>query len=296
VSTGDPVEQLVDESSVAWDASLRYRKGGISGEAVVFVNNIHDNIQKQALILPQGAVGQLLGAEPITSQTPNGTVFVALSSSPVLVRANFDNARIWGVELRGEVPIRTGLVADGNLTYIHARDTATDMPPNIEGGTPAPNAWLSVRYTEPRGRWWAQGYLRLAADQPNLSSLDLSDRRTGADRSRTSIRNFFVNGATARGWVAAGSDGVLGTADDVLTATGETVTEIQNRVLGTANNAPLFSAVEGYVLLGVRTGFRLRRHEVLIHLENLTDENYRDISWGMDAPGRSVSARYRLTF
>ena len=68
------------------------------------------------------------------------------------------------------------------------------------------------------------------------------------------------------------------------------------RVLGGANNAPLFSEVEGYVLFGVRTGVRVGRHEVLVHLENLTDENYRDISCGLDAPGRSVSARYRVTF
>jgi outer membrane receptor protein involved in Fe transport len=296
VSTGDPVEQLEAESSLAWDASLRYRKSGVSAEAGVFVNNIYDNIQKQALILPPGAVGQMLGTEPITAQNPNGTVFVAASTAPLLVRANFDNARIWGVELRGEVPIFKGLTADGNFTYLRTRDTATDLPPNIEGGTPAPNAWLSLRYTEPRSRWWVQPYLRIAADQPNLSSLDLGDRRTGADRSRTSIRNFFINGATARGWVSAGPDGSFGTADDVLTTTGETVTQIQNRVLGTANNAPLFTEVDGYVLLGLRGGIRLGRHEVLVHGENLTDENYRDISWGMDAPGRGLSVRYRVTF
>ena len=296
VSTGDPVEQLKAESSLAFDASLRYRKSGISGEAGFFVNNIYDNIQKQALILPQGAVGRLLGTDPITSQTANGTVFVAASTAPVLVRANFDNARIWGIELRGEVPIRKGLTVDGNFTYLHTRDTTTDLPPNIEGGTPAPNAWLSVRYAQPGSRWWVQPYLRITADQPNLSSLDLGDRRTGADRSRTSIRNFFINGATARGYVTAGPDSVLGTADDVLTATGENVTQIQNRVLGTANNAPLFSQVEGYVLVGVRGGYRLGRHEILVNLENLTDENYRDISWGMDAPGRGLSVRYRLSF
>ena len=141
-----------------------------------------------------------------------------------------------------------------------------------------------------------QPYLRIAADQPNLSSLDLGDRRTGADRSRNSIRNFFINGATARGYVGPGPDGVLATADDVLTATGETVTQIQNRVLGTANNAPLFTEVEGYVLFGARAGYRIGRHEILLHLENLTDENYRDISWGMDAPGRGISVRYRVTF
>ena len=37
---------------------------------------------KQALILPQGAVGTMLGDEPIISQTPDGAVFVAASSGP----------------------------------------------------------------------------------------------------------------------------------------------------------------------------------------------------------------------
>ncbi|HVG83431.1 MAG TPA: hypothetical protein VM820_02900 [Vicinamibacterales bacterium] len=141
-----------------------------------------------------------------------------------------------------------------------------------------------------------QPYLRIAADQPNLSSLDLTDRRTGAERTRASIRSFFLNGATARGWVSPGPDGVRGNADDVLDLTGETLAQIQDRVLGTANSSSLFTQVDGYVVLGVRGGFSRGPHQILVDFENLTDTNYRGISWGMDAPGFGVNVRYGLRF
>jgi hemoglobin/transferrin/lactoferrin receptor protein len=141
-----------------------------------------------------------------------------------------------------------------------------------------------------------QPYLRIVADQPNLSSLDLGDRRTGADRSRNSIRAFFLNGATARGWVAPGADGAMGTADDILSVTGETLAQIQNRVLGTANNAPLFPEVLGYTMAGVRGGLRFGPHEVLVDFENISDENFRGISWGMDNAGRGITVRYAVRF
>jgi hemoglobin/transferrin/lactoferrin receptor protein len=153
-----------------------------------------------------------------------------------------------------------------------------------------------IRYAPLNSRWWVQPYLHIAGDQSHLSSLDLGDRRTGAERTRTSIRNFFLNGATARGWVGAGPDAVIGTADDVLTVTGETVTDVQNRVLGTATASSLFPVVSGYTALGVRGGARLGRHEIFVDAENLTDENYRGISWGMDAPGVGVNVRYILRF
>jgi hemoglobin/transferrin/lactoferrin receptor protein len=262
----------------------------------MFVNNVHDNIQKVALILPPGAVGSTLGTEVITAQNANGVVFVAASTAPVLVRDNFDNARLWGLEGQAQVSLRDGLALDFIYTYIHARDTATGLPPNIEGGTPAPNAYIMLRYSPPGSRWWVQPYVRIAADQPNLSSLDSSDRRIGADRSRSSIRAFFLTGATARGWIGAGADGAMGTADDVLSVTGETLAQIQNRVLGTANNAPLFREVEGYTMAGIRGGVRVGPHEVFVDFENITDENYRGISWGMDNAGRGIAVRYSVRF
>src|SRR4029453_6195995 len=102
---------------------------------------------------------------------------------------------------------------------------------------------------------------------------------------RSSIQAFFNNGARARGWIGAGSDNAFGTADDVLLATSETLAQIQNPVLGTGvNSSSLFTAVPGYATFGVRAGFRKAAHEILADFENLNDENYRGISWGVDAP------------
>jgi hemoglobin/transferrin/lactoferrin receptor protein len=215
----------------------------------------------------------------------------------VLVRANFDEGRIWGVEHSGDYTLTRSLLVQTVATYMRAIDTGTHLSPNIEGGTPAPDAYLMLQYARPGGRWWVQPYLHVAAKQTHLSTLDLDDRRTGAGRTRTSIRNFFLNGATARGWVTAGGDGTFGTTDDVLLATGETVAQVQDRVLGVGvNGNALFPELPGYAVFGVRAGLRLGRHELLVDAENLGDKNYRGISWGVDAPGRGIAARFIARF
>jgi hemoglobin/transferrin/lactoferrin receptor protein len=116
-------------------------------------------------------------------------------------------------------------------------------------------------------------------------------------RSRSSIQNFFRRGATVRGLVAAGPDARFGTADDTLIATGETLSQIQNRVLGNATSAPLFPYIPGFATFGLRGGLRFgESHQFIFDLENLNDKNYRGISWGMDAPGRSFGLRYSYRF
>lgn len=181
-------------------------------------------------------------------------------------------------------------------TYIRAEDKRTGAPPNIEGGTPAPEGWLRLRWAPAGRRYWVEPYLRLVARNGRLSTLDLEDRRSGATRSRASIASFFGNGARARGLVSPGADGVVGNADDVLLPTGETLAQVQARVLGGATSAPLFDAIPGYATVGVRGGLRLgSRHQVFVDLVNLGDANYRGVSWGVDAPGRSLYVRYRVT-
>jgi len=297
VSTGDPVEQVGPESSLQYEGSIRYRHRNWRTELSVFVNNVHDNIQKQALILPQGAVGLVVGGQPVTAQTPAGAVFVALTTVPVLVRANFDNARIWGIEHNADARLRPDLSLRTSFTYLRAKDTTTDLSPNIEGGTPAPQLWASIRYSPEGARWWVEPYTHFGWKQTHLSSLDLGDRRSGAGRSRSSIQAFFRNGARARGWVNSGADGIANNADDILIATGETLLQVQDRVLGVGvNSSSLFPALPGYGAVGIRSGARFGRSELLIDFENLTDENYRGISWGVDAPGRGVSVRYTMRF
>ncbi len=147
-------------------------------------------------------------------------------------------------------------------------------------------------------RFWVEPYVHAAARQERLSTLDLEDRRTGATRSRSSIATFFTNGARARGLVSLGPDGVAGNADDLLLPTGETLAQVQARVLGPSGAAaPLFTALPGYVAFGVRGGLRLAAgHEILVDAENLGDESYRGVSWGVDAPGRGIYLRYEARF
>ena len=297
IATGRPVEQVDPETSINWEGGARFSSNRVHASAGAFVNTIDGNIQKQALILPPGAVGTLLGGQPITSQNANGAVFVPLSTLPVLVRANFDHARVWGFEFEGDVTVTRQIVAGGTFTYLEAEDTNTNRPPNIEGGTPAPGGFVWVRFAPSGGRWWVQPYSLFAGTQSRLSSLDAGDRRTGASRTRGQIQNFFRRGATARGFVSTGADGVFGNADDTLIQTGETLVQIQDRVLGVGvNSSQLWTEVPSYALVGIRFGMRFGPHSLTIDAENLTDQSYRGISWGMDGAGRGVSVRYSVSF
>jgi len=298
VSSGKEVEKLRPETSLTWEAGISYRSAGFATEASVFLNTIKDNITYQALILPQGAAGKTLGDQTIASQTAGGVVYVPASSSPVLVRTNFGDARIYGFEHSLEWRITERFSAATVLTLLHAEDIATGLAPNIEGGTPGPDFYLKLRYSHPSGKFWLEPILHAVGKQTRLSTLDLEDRRTGATRTRSNIKNFFYNGATVRGWVGPGPDGIYGNADDILTATGETLAQIQDRVLGVGvNSAPLYTAVSSYLTVNIRAGFRIgKRHDFIVEFENLTDVNYRGIAWGMDAPGRSVSISYLAGF
>jgi outer membrane receptor protein involved in Fe transport len=298
VSTGIPVRQVEPETSMNYEVGVRYHNRKFDTDFAWFVNDIDDNIVKQALILPAGAVGKSLGGTPITAQGATGVVFVAASPNPVLVRANFDDARIYGFEHTLDAKLHQDWSVGTIFTYLHARDKRTDLPPNIEGGTPAPDGYLKIRYAPAGKRFWIEPYVHAAGRQDRLSSLDLEDRRTGAARSRGAIANFFNNGARFRGLVNAGPDGIAGNADDRLVATGETLAQIQNRVLGIGvNSAPLYTAVPGYITFNIRGGMRFgERHEVLIDFYNIGDRNYRGISWGVDAPGRGLFAKYNVRF
>lgn len=296
-STGLAVRQLRPETNWLYEGGLRYRHARFETELTLFVNDFFDTIEKFALILPPGAVGQSIGGQSVTSQNANGTVFVAASANPVLIRANFGDARIRGLEHDMEARFARGLTLHTTFTWLRAEDPRTGLAPNIEGGTPPADFWLKVRYA-PASRWWVEPYMHAGGRQDRLSSLDLADRRTGAERNRSSIQNFFRRGARVRGLVNNGADGIASNADDILIPTGEKLAQVQDRVLGAGvDSNSLFSAVPGYAMFGVRGGVHIReRHEVFVDFENIGDRNYRGISWGVDAPGRSLAVRYQVKF
>jgi hemoglobin/transferrin/lactoferrin receptor protein len=180
------------------------------------------------------------------------------------------------------------------------------LPPNIEGGIPNPAAFLSLRW-QPRSRFYIEGYSTLTGRQRRLSSLDLLDRRTGAARSRPNIDAFFRRGACVRGLTTPGSSG-CGSPGGILIPTGETVAQVQNRVLplgSTINGVrvtntsavPMFTAVPGYGLIGLRGSYSFtEQSELMFDFENIADKYYRGISWGIDGAGRGITLRYRYTF
>ena len=68
-------------------------------------------------------------------------------------------------------------------------------------------------------------------------------------------------------------------------------------VVDNNTSVPLFTAVPGYGLVGLRGAFRFKeRSEVLFDFENIGDKQYRGISWGVDGAGRGITLRYRYKF
>lgn len=87
VSTGRAVEVLAPETSLSYELTVRYRSRRLKADVTGFQTDVDDNIAKQTLILPAGAVGLSLAGEPVTRQLDTGAVFVSVSSNPVLVFA-----------------------------------------------------------------------------------------------------------------------------------------------------------------------------------------------------------------
>lgn len=297
VSTGVSVSRQRSEYTNTFDFGARYASRRFETNLTAFYTQLKETITKQALILPPGSVGRLLGDQPIVSQTPNGTVFVAASTAPVLVRANFTSARLYGFEYEFRLRLTEPLSLKGNYTFIHSEDSVTGLPPNIEGGTPPPQGFLGLRY-DLNSRMWFEFFSTFADRQDRLSTLDLSDRRTGATRTRAQIQNYFRRGACVQG-LTNNPDGRCGTGDEtILLSTGETLTQVQNRVLGVGvDSAPLFTYLPGFALFNLRGGFRFgEKSTIYWSFENMLDQFHRKPSWGIDGAGRSFKIQYRFKF
>lgn len=286
-STGRRVSRLRAETSDNIEGAFRVRRGAVQTEVAVFHLKMRDTVVSRTLLLPGGAVGRTLGGYGITWQLASGAVYVAEAVNPVLVRANSGGAKFNGVEQTMQAKARWGFLFSENFTWVRAVDPETGLPPDIEPGVPAPAGYAAVLWAPASKRVWVEVHGQAAMRQGRLSSLALADRRIGAARSRSSIASFFRNGATARGLVAGSR----------LIATGETLAEVQNRVLGGLDSAPMYTAIPGYATFGVRAGFPLGEHmDVMAEVSNLGDRNYRGMGWGLDGAGRGVSLRWKYRF
>jgi outer membrane receptor protein involved in Fe transport len=283
-----PLAPIRAEQLYNYELALRIHGSRFSGDVGVFDSEISDLIERRTLLLPPGSVGQLVGGQPIIRQDATGAVFTSLSSSAVFVRTNAIKVRMRGLEGSLAVKLTHDLAVNANAFYVHGKDLRTGQPPNLENGVPPFTGFTGVKWERAGSPFWLELYSNFAAAQRRFSDNDISQARIGGIRTREEIAAFFNGGAIPRGLVRNG----------ILLATGETLAQVQVRVLGpTLLPNQLFRKNHGFALLNVRSGFRIReRSSVTVILENILDKNYRTMGSGIDGPGTNVAVRYSLRF
>jgi hypothetical protein len=135
---------------------------------------------------------------------------------------------------------------------------------------PPPLGGLALKWS---GRTtWIEGLVTFGGPQRRFNGGDLTDARIGGVRTPNAIATYFTGTATDTGLVRNG----------LLVATGETLAEVQTRVLGNASTGYLYTAAPGYVVLGARAGWRLSPQiDLIVMGDNLTDRNYRPFGSGV---------------
>jgi outer membrane receptor protein involved in Fe transport len=283
-----PLEPIRAEQLYSYEVALRFLGSRFSGSVAVFDSEISNLIERRTLLLPSGAVGQLVGGQPIVRQDATGAVFTSLSSSAVFVRTNALKVRLRGIESSMAVKLRRDLTLNANAFYVRGTDLHTGAPPNLENGIPPMTGFVGVKWERAGTPAWIEIYSNFAAPQRRFSDNDISQARIGGIRTKEEIAGFFNGGAIPRGLVRNG----------ILLPTGETLAQVQLRLLGPGLLPnQLFTKNPGFALLNVRGGFRLgERSSITLILENIFDKNYRTMGSGIDGPGTNAAVRYSFSF
>ena len=280
------LEPIRAEQLYSYELGLRFTSSRFSSAFAAFDSEISDLIERRTLLLPAGAVGQTVGGQPIIRQESTGAVFTSLSNTAVFVRTNAAKVRMMGLEGSIAARLRRNLTVNANMFYIRGRDLRTGLPPSLENGIPPATGFVGVKWERSRG--WIELYSNFAAPQRRFSDNDISQARIGGIRTAAEIAGFFNGGAIPRGLVRNG----------ILLPTGETLAQVQLRVLGPGLQPnQLFTKNPGFALLNLRGGFRVgERSSVTLILENIFDKNYRTMGSGIDGPGTNAAVRYSFSF
>jgi outer membrane receptor protein involved in Fe transport len=147
---------------------------------------------------------------------------------------------------------------------------------------------VTLNWTKPGGRLWLEGVVAKMFTQDRLNPGELEDARIGAFRDADGIEAFWDHAATDLGLIENG----------IFTPTGETLEQIQLRVLGPGlvGNS-LFSETQGWWSLTVRGSYTFNPdNELVFGIGNVFDKNYRLHGSGFDAPGFNANASWMLRF
>ncbi|MCS5702426.1 MAG: TonB-dependent receptor [Acidobacteria bacterium] len=283
-STGLPIADLRPESAINIEASIKLRTPRFSGSLNVFNLELRDVLQRRTAIFPSPIVGTTVAGFTVIRQDAAGRAFIKDDPRPIVTRANGDRARVIGTEADAQMQVAPGWLAAGYFSLVNGRELHDShylrrMPPPFGG--------LRIRWEPVEQSYWIEITSSLAFAQTRLSPGDVTDARIGGWRTRASIAEFFTGGATNLGLVQNGR----------LTATGETLEEVQARVLGGTEGIPLFVKTPGFLTFGARAAWQVHPQLALtIIVENLTDRNYRWHGSGVDAPGFNLQLNTQFTF
>ncbi len=283
VSTGQAVPALGPEVLYAYEPGVRIHAGRVEAGITVFDLEYLDSVERRAIVFPANVVGTVIDGYQVVRQDAAGLAYIAQDIRPIVTSFNSGRTRVTGFEAEVGVRLSSTWNAYGNFSMSNGRLVDTDEM--VRRMSP-PLGTARLRWSRPDGVW-VEGAVLFAGAQTRLNSGDLTDARIGAVRTRSQIASYFGGTATDLGLVRNG----------VLLATGETLAEVQNRVLGTAASAPLYTRTAGFAIVNLRGGFTLSRHlDVTVIGENLFDTNYRLHGSGVDGPGANLVVRTRLHF
>ncbi|MGC2238653.1 MAG: TonB-dependent receptor [Pyrinomonadaceae bacterium] len=150
---GNP--NLKPESGINFDAGAKFRTSKFAGSLTYFNNTYRDFLSNQLAFDRNG--------QPIRIILPGQTPI------DVYQTINIGKARIQGVEVEGEYPIKLGsgfLTPGGNFSYLRGDDLTADQPLNFI--TPLKTV-LNLRWQDLQSRYFAEWTTRVAGKQSRLS-------------------------------------------------------------------------------------------------------------------------------
>jgi hemoglobin/transferrin/lactoferrin receptor protein len=305
LSKAAPLTGLRAESLMNYEFGARIRTNRFYARAQVFDAELYDPIVRRTVLFPEASVPAAISGLPVTrlpqtaAQRQQGVVMVATQFDPRGVKAfvNDGQSRYYGAEALSRVFLTHRLTLEGNFSYILGRDLFPNR--NIRRLPPSMGA-VRLRYAPSGRKPWVELSMTAANDQSRLSGGDRDDERIGASFRRADIASFFRGSRVAA---------LTSSATGVFLPTGETLLQIQNRVLpigATINGVrvaddnsrvPLYLSTAGWAVFGVRGGYPLSEMvRIDAGVENLLDQNYRFHGSGVDAPGVNAWIGVRLVF
>ena len=313
LSSGRAVASLSAERLFNYEIGLSVRWRRAHARVQAFDAELKAPIVRRTLVFPIDSAPSALGGTPVTvipptaAQLQQGVVSVATSFDPRAVKAfvNDGQARYQGVDAQLQLRIARQWSAEGSYSYL----AGTDLnPTRFVRRLPPQHAHVALRYVPGGLVSLVEASALMNGAQERFSGGDLTDERIGAARRRADVADFF-QGSLISALIDAGGDGVRGNADDVFTPTGETSSQIRDRVLpigATINGVtvvddntrvPLFVRTPAFVTVNLRAALAVSRHlDVNLAVMNLFDRNYRVHGSGVDGPGVNAYAAVTVSY